>query len=160
MKDLIRLDRFGYVPDGETPEEKARELFETVKDIYNRCAADDEAYLVDEFSDFVFGENEPEKVTREASAWNQEIREDFCRALDNLYTERAKDAGVFTLDNQITYELKKAAMALDNDFYSHAELATCLGETQDYFNTTIKAEELADILQNPENYALIEVWPK
>lgn len=99
-------------------------------------------------------------MIREASAWNQRIREDFCRTLDNLCAERANNAGVFPLDNQITYELKKAAMALDNDFYSHAELATCLGEMQDYFNTAIKAEELAAILQNPENYALIEVWPK
>lgn len=160
MKVLIRLERFGCGLDGETLEEKARTLFETVRNIYNNCANDDEAYLIDEFSDCVFGEHEPERVIGEASAWNQRIREDFRRALAQLYAERSKNAGVLPLDNQITYELKKAAMALDNDFYSFAELATCLGEKQDYFNSVIKGEELAAIQQNPENYALIEVWPK
>ena len=160
MKVLIRLDRFDCSLDGETSEEKARELFKIVQSIYNSCADDSEAYLIDEFSDCVFGEDKPEKIIREASTWNQIIREDFRRALAQLYVVRAQNAGVIPLDNQITYELKKAAMALDNDFYSFAEQATCLGKTQDYFKTVIKDEELAEIRQNPKNYALIEVSPK
>ena len=157
MKILIRLDDREWAAMSQ--DEKQEELFSQVETVYEWSADDDEAYLCDSIGECVFGMDNPEELCQIARGWNANIIEDFDLALRELLKDRA-EKGAYRLDTQITYELKKATMALDNSFYSFAEYATCLGENQNYLKTIITESELADVQQNPSAYALIEVYPK
>ena len=149
MKTLIKIlpeER----PGSDDPAELALTLFLTARGAYDECAGDDEAYLAD-----------PEGMIRLASLWNLGLADDFQRALSEA--EKASTGEDtrrwLSVPGQIMYELKKAAMALDGDFFLFAEKALLVDEHR-YFTTRLTDEELEDIVKNPGNYALIEVHPK
>ena len=159
MKVLMRLDRFGDILDGDTVEKRSEELFYSVKNIFNEVSYRPDAYLIDEHEDCIFGMDAPAQLLEVATRWNADIQEAFQNTLDHLL-EEAKELGAFPLDNGTTYLHRKAALALDNQFYEYGDWAACLGEEQYYFNTLVSQEELLEIQMHPENYALISVYPK
>lgn len=98
-----------------------------------------------------------------ASGWNRRVQKDFDTAVKSLagQLKPLPDGTYPWLDGSSTaiYELKKAAMALDGQFYDFANHALLVNQAQ-YFTTVLTSVELSDILQNPEHYAAIEVSPK
>ena len=156
-------------PGSDDPVELALTLFLMARDAYDKCAGDDETYLadpggslpLDKAVGLLDGKADPEGMISLARSWNTDLADDFQRALSEAEKATAGTGGHrwLSVPGQIMYELKKAAMALDGDFYIFAEKALLINEHR-YFTTRLTDEELEDIGKNPGNYALIEVHPK
>lgn len=146
----------------------ARELFSIVSYHYNEECGDSEAYLQVPANDenlaedmaLLNGRYDPDKITAMAKEWNNQLAEDFERVLAQALATQAcpGSARWLTIPSPQIYELKKAIMALDNDFYAFAEQALLVNSK--YITTRLQAEELNDILAHPDSYATITVHPK
>lgn len=138
-----------------------RAIFKTVNEAYNESTDDPDTYLHQPESDddieCVFGADDPERIVSTALRWNERIRDNFVWALRELEARRAKNGGEYPIDNAVTYQLKKAAMALDNHFYDFADYAVLI---DNYLEVTLTEEMIEAIKAEPEYYAIIEVWPK
>lgn len=159
MRVLVRLNRNDEEWDSMTAEERRQELYSLTKTIYEWSSDDDEAYLCDSIGECVFGFEEPERLRNVVREWNPGIIGDFRFALEAIMQEERVN-GTIQIDSSASYEMKKAAMALDGDFYPFAGKATCLGEAQNYFSTYVKPTELEEIMMDPSDFAMIEVYPK
>ena len=131
----------------DDPAELALTLFRMARDAYGECAGD--------------GKADPEGIAELARSWNPGLADDFQRAISEA--EQAS-AGVgagrwLSVPGQLVYGLKKAAMALDGDFYCFAEKALLVNEYR-YFTTRLSDVELEDVARNPGSYAAIDVYPK
>lgn len=165
---LILMKKDARHADAGSPEELAKMLFRTAVEAYNDQAADREAYLhepdEDDYAEdlsFVDGAADPDAIREMALGWNGNIAKAFDGSLSAVMS-CAKGDGPgkwLSVPGPLVYGLKKAAMALDNDFYSFAEKALLVND-QGYFTTRLQAAELADILAHPENYAAIDAAPK
>lgn len=147
---------------GSTPaEELEEEIVSLLKELYNDSADDDEAYLLDELNELVLGRDTPDQLVNEAMEWNDRLRKDLDIALAKMQVQKAKD-GHWPVDDQTTYELKKAAMAIDDDFYSYAEYAVARPLTSEprYLQVVVTAEELEHIKQHAEQFAIAEIYAK
>lgn len=159
--------------DGSNNEldDAAEILFNTVKDQYNEQADCSDAYL-HEYGDvsglaenlgLVLGARDPDTIRDTAENWNKRVQKDFDNAVKTLARSlRPLPDGTYPwLDGSSTeiYALKKAAMALDGQFYDFADYALLVNQAQ-YFTTVLTSIELTDILRNPGQYAIIEVSPK
>ena len=103
-------------------------LLHVLKDAYNEEADDDEAYLaIDHVADddIIFGSDNPQAILDAAKEWNILLQDNLREALNGYVVSFNKNKGhdnpTAVLDNTATYELKKAAMAVDNDFYAFAD---------------------------------------
>lgn len=169
MRILLRI------PDHELPEgegsrdETARTLFRIVADEYQDEASCSDAYLhqpdsdkgLAEELDLICGVDHPYKIRDIARSWNSDVLKEFDRSIKALMDKAPTGAdGVrdwFAAGSTLIYDVKKAAMALDSDFYDFAEDALLVRR---YFTTVLTELELKDILDHPENYAVITVSPK
>ena len=156
-------------PVADDPAELALTLFRMARDAYGECAGDSEAYLAepdaslpaDEALGLLDGKADPEGIAELARSWNPGLADDFQRALSKAEQASAGvGAGRWrSVPGQLVYGLKKAAMALDGDFYCFAEKALLVNEHR-YFTTRLSDAELEDIGRNPGSYAVIDVYPK
>ena len=153
----------------------ARFLFEQVRDTYDETSSCGDAYLADpDDSDgfakgigFIDGAETPNVIIDMARNWNRDIEKRFQQALEtvNAHVTENPTPNILhyrpwlTCPRPYIYELKKAAMALDNSFYDFAERALLIDD-HNIFTTVLKPEELADIEANPQNYVSITVEPK
>lgn len=145
-------------------------LLRILKDAYNEDAEDDEAYLaVDHVmdDDIIFGSDDPQAILDMANGWNLSVLENLRKAINGYIMaydkEKASKDAYAALNNTATYELKKAAMAADNDFYTFAEAAFYIptGETRAaYFRTVLSNADMALIQSEPENFVILEVAAK
>ena len=117
---------------GETDPRKItpEDVFDVVKTTHDESQLN-ESYLYEpaneEEIECVFGHSHPEEIKETAKSWNLRITEEFDAALNALLAE--KDVcGEWPLDNQITYRLRVAAMALDNIFYDYADSLVLFGK--------------------------------
>lgn len=149
-------------------EKVRKDIFEAVKDEYETRAADREAYLYENYDEdrFLFGAVKPEALIARANAWNQEIREEFLRCLKAVYKPDANgilpNAKDLPMDTAETYALRKAAQELDNSCSDYADHAVYMANSQGfpYFRVILSDAELRDIREHPQNYAIVEVYPK
>ena len=166
----ILMDITPYCDSTDPRDSMIQTLVDVLSVAYNEEAADKEAYLaVDALDDTctIFGMDNPEAILCAARGWNDQLRTDlqvalteFTKTLDASRIDCNTRAG---LDNAATYNLKKAAMAADNDFYSFAEHALYIPNARNgalYFRTVLEAEDLQCIQEFPEKYAIVEIEAK
>lgn len=143
--------------------ENAETVFKYVNSVYNDTAPDNEAYLHEEEPEdieCIFGSDNPDAIVKAAEGWNKQLLDDFTHALKQVPIDLSPESlADYKYSSQI-YALRKAAMAIDGAFYSYAEYALLVDSNATYFTTVLHTAELKEIQANPENYALIEVWPK
>lgn len=157
--------------DPKDIEARARAAFDLIQDTYGCQAGDSEAYVyrpddTDSFAEeieYADGSAEPDKIRDAASNWNRTIQDQFDQALIRAEGEvkigpdhRRQWLGI---PSSCIYDLKKAAMALDNSFYDFAEHAL-LVNGKNFFTTILSERELADVMAHPERYSLIDVTVK
>lgn len=149
------------LPPDALMSERVKAVFKAVRELYDETVSLPDAYIRDrdpEKINCIFGEEEPEHIILTAEKWNGEVVKEYQRTLAAVMAEHEK-TGAMPLDNVLTYEHKKAAMALDNTCHAYGSFATALSRTASYFGATISTTELQEIRANPEDYAVLEVWP-
>lgn len=159
-----------YLDAEHTRPQQIYTLLHVLKDAYNEEADDDEAYLsIDHVADddIIFGSDDPQAILDVVKDWNDMVVDNLREALNGYVVSFNKNKGhdnpLAVLDNTATYELKKAAMAADNDFYSFADNALYIpvsGIGATYFHTVLSNADLALVRQEPENFAILEVPAK
>ena len=110
----------------------------------------------------IFGVLNPDEIIKTAGTWNYKLAENFINALARVWPKdkplNLNKPVSFELDTLDTYELKKAAMALDNDYNPFGKYAILHPGEFSFSPTEIKVvmteEMLEDITSHPENYAL------
>lgn len=150
----------------EVPEEMLKEIFDSISDEYEEMANDISVYLYEDWdsSRFLFGKNEPDNLLEQVHCWNGDIEKEFLDAADALLmvSETGKLPKHVDADNTITYRLRKAVCELDNHWTAFGEHAVYKENESGYayFRVRIEDKTLADIEAHPENYGIVEVFPK
>lgn len=127
---------------------------------------DPEAYVpdADDYDDCIIGAIEPERLKKAVIKWNPSIGQALLRAIEKFLDTRNKDYGqvALQLDTETTYELKKAAIAADNNFFDYADHFVALPNENGftYLQTVIQDRDFAKIMAAPEKYAIIEIQVK
>lgn len=168
MLFLMKIPK-GTRKDGQTADELAQALFRIASCQYNEDCSDSEAYLWEPTDTYdiakelslLDGKKDPEVLKTVAKGWNNSLARSFDAALAAILTAaqslEGPDRWLAASSTQM-YDMKKAAMALDNDFYAFAEYALLVNDK--YITTRLQDKELAAILASPEDYAAITVHPK
>ena len=170
MKVLIKIH--SEREPAQTPDQLAQALFNRLQNAYLDQSGDREAYLLQpdvcgkhaaETLSFIDGMENPETLKKEAENWNRRLEASFTMALHNMECTLKRRPGMgarwLSAPDPLLYDLKKAAMALDDDFYCFAECAV-LTDVHDTLQCRLEDEEKNDIAAHPENYAILQVWPK
>lgn len=139
----------------------AQNVFKIVKNLYEDSTDIRDSYLYepDNASNIncIFGFEQPDIILKNAQSWNNRIFEELNRCVQHKYTADDLESDTY---RPMLYDLKKAAMTADNDFYAFADYAAAIDPEQAVFQTTISKTERMYVLAHPEAYALIEVYPK
>ena len=170
MRILMKIDPFDR-SGSNSPDEMAACTFSKAESQFNEEASLDDSYLYrpdepDGFAEelnFVDGQSNPDEIRKIARTWNDGIQRDFDEAVEVMraQTPKAPDGTHLWLQapSSVRYDMKKAAMALDNSFYDFAK-DLLLVVNGGYFTTILSADQLADIEAHPENYVKIDVYAK
>lgn len=159
MKVFVNLAPLALNLDIMTRNEVVLEVFNAVSEVYNDCCGISDAYLQSmepHEIQCIFGRETPKTIVQEAEKWNDRLRTNVLAAMSDVVTL----VEPIPLDTPATYELKKAAIALDNSFYAFADYATLLSNDHACLTAIVRDEHLQTIREHPENYAIIEVYPK
>lgn len=159
MKVFVNLAPLALNMDVLTRNEAVSKVFDAVSEVYNDCCGVSDAYLASQEPheiQCIFGREAPKTIVQEAEKWNDRLRTDFLAAMSDVVTL----VDPIPLATIATYELKKAAMALDNSFYAFADYATLLSDDHACLTAIVRDDHLQAIREHPENYAIIEVYPK
>ena len=169
MRVLVKIHPIDRA-ETDNPNEVAAMAFSSVSSQYETEASISDSYLYkpddpDNFAEevnLVDGTTNPDEIKSIAKSWNDHIQDNFDKCL------RAMSASPQDLDGTVQYlmaahdtiyEMKKAAIALDNSFYDFAE-DLLLIVPEGYFTTIIPPNQMAEIEANPENYVKIDVTAK
>ena len=157
----------GCIFEDESREDTIQLAARILEVAYADSVKDPEAYLAMDFIEpesVIFGKEKPDKLIEAAQNWNLDIQRELLTALERFILPhgmldncRPED---IPLDNDITYALKCAAMAADNDFYTFADKALYIPLEENgalYFRTILRKDELARIEAVPEKYLIIEI---
>ena len=106
----------------------------------------------------LWGAKEPEKLIRLVSRWNEEIRQDFKKALAEYINGRNEETGEMPFNDRKTYALAKTALAMDNDLHEYGKKANLL--SYDYLEVILTGDQILEVCKNPQNYAIVEVSPR
>lgn len=163
----IGIDVEDIISNGAT-EEVRKSIFDALKEEYLDRAADKEAYLYEDYAEerFLFGTVDSAALIARSNAWNQEIKEEFLRRLKVIYKADAygilPKAENLPMDTSETYALRKAAQELDNLWFDYADHAVYMANSQGfpYFRVILSDDELKAIRERPQDYAIVEVYPK
>ena len=151
--------------DEATAAELNEEISTLLRGLYDDSCDDDEAYMHDEADSIILGRDDKDAVITEAEQWNDRLIRDVETAIANMKQKKA-ETGSWAVDNSTTYELKKAAMALDNDFYAYADYAVAKPVDVSpeyppvYLETTLHDSERDYIKSHPEQFAVVEIYAK
>lgn len=167
MKILIKAADLRV--SGESANDLAISLFNRINADYLDQTADGEVYLLnpkdksDTAAEDMFlidGKEKPEEIVKEALDWNKGLEDAFSKALEAVQADVKNTLGAW-LNAKYTniYRLKKAVMALDDDFYEFAESAVLIDDHVG-LRCRITEEQLNDIKAHPDDYAIVHVWPK
>lgn len=160
MKILVNISGIpGW--DEATADELNEEISTLLRGLYDDSCDDDEAYLHDEADSIILGRDDKDAVITEAEQWNDRLIRDVETAIANMKQKKA-ETGSWPVDNSTTYELKKAAMALDNDFYAYTDYAVAkpVDASPVYLETTLHDIERDEIKSHPEQFAVVEIYAK
>lgn len=98
------------------------------------------------------GRDDPARLRSAAGKWNDNIRSRFAGALCSLFHGTAIVPKDIALDTQTTYEVRRCAHEIDNDFYP---LCRC-GVLADFsgLHCVLSDTEEKDIAEHPENWGI------
>lgn len=171
LEGLFDVDAFGFdkedlkqLKDGIVPQAVYRQILDAVSSGFDDNATDPESYLYTSDFDvdqFTLGFKDPDKLIAEVDRILPDIKRGLVNSLSKVYTPGMDPAGLKedTLD---TYDLQKAARALDNSWHSYSEWGTYLenGCGYAYFSVFPGPGQMRDIHERPEDYILVEVYVK
>lgn len=163
MQVLLRIDT-GLVPDKRPAKDRALAAFARVKDEYDRTAgagaylyeSDDEDEMLGLLNP-IDGRDDPGWLVRIAENWNAGIQKTYTDAVRAL--QDAAPEGNYLAHPDKVYPVKKAAMALDGDFYMFADYAL-LVDGHGGFTVLMRDDDMARIRACPGDYLIISVFPK
>lgn len=161
---------------GRNPKDKktiATELFYDISYDYDDQVPDDSNYYLlqlgelsnnpVEAAELVLGADDPNAIINEAKIWNERIDTAFQNALTAILKQNvpAYKSGIkkWHTTNLSIYELSNTAKAADDSFVPMADYMTFVGEYR-YLKPLLDDDVLNDIVANPQNYALLSVYPK
>lgn len=109
-------------------------------------------------NDSFLGEDDPERLIREASKWNAEItselKHELTKIMQHEFTTPEQVIEYFDNHPFAAYSLSTALKTFDDSFsYGDKLLFDKYGE----YHTRIPDQMLEDIIENPAEYAIIEV---
>lgn len=165
----IPMDEFSIAGIQADPQAACQRLYAIAKMEIEDALTDPEAYVPEVDctydQDFIIGALTPELLKAAAIGWNSEIRRGVLAAIDQFMDDVKQEGGPqadFTLSTAATYALKKAALAADNCFHDFGERIVNLPNEQGYtfLRPLIQKNNLAQILAEPERYAIIPIWVK
>lgn len=111
-----------------------------------------------EEDNFIFGAIDADRMRQIVSDWNMEIKRQFMKALKSIWKEgmTAEDLPMDTLE---LYDVWATARELGNSWWYDAEHAVYLPNEQgfSYFRVTLSESRMAEILQNPEKFIVVNV---
>lgn len=146
--------------------EEALHIFNNISVEFNSMADDNETYLCEDWSQsrFLLGKNEPKKLLEQVRSWNRDIEKEFLEATDALLqvSKTGKLPEHVTMDDLVSYRMRKAVCELDNHWTAFGEHTVYVENDNNYayFSVLVKDNVLADIEEHPENYGIVEVFPK
>lgn len=164
MQILLKIGD-GLAPDGRPSDERALAAFARVKAEYNETVDDPAAYLheSDDESQMlglmnpIDGRDDPGWLVRIAENWNAGIQKAYTDAVRAL--QDAAPEGNYLAHPDKVYPVKKAAMALDGEFYMFADNAL-LVNGHSGFTVLMRDDDMARIRACPGDYLIISVFPK
>lgn len=159
MKVFLNIGDFVAL-DADVPfdkDELEQELLNRARSYYEDVVDDNEAYIPDSVEIECLGCQDQQALIKQAKSWNNEIQSEFYGALASVMEETAK-LGSLPRDTQATYRLRKAVCELDNTVYAFGEHMNCVGG--DYAKVVLTDPQLFQIIGEPQNYAVISVYPK
>lgn len=110
-------------------------------------------------NNIVFGFEDPKTVTETAAQWNEKIQQQVLGAIKSALPEL--EQGV--LDTQKTYALSCASRMADNHWFWTADCGTYINHKDEWypiFKVLLNEEDVEDIAAHPQQYILINVYPK
>lgn len=152
-------------------------IFQQISDLYDDQCEGKESYIsqnCDAMDCILFGVNEPARILERMGRWNQEIQERFFACLKSILPDqRGPYSSVWSslnaltpdqvpMDNVSTWHLSCAARELDNHWFDYANHAV-LTENDfgfSYFKVILNDRIKLHIQKHPEEYAIIQVFPK
>lgn len=164
MKVLMHVTNILLGVDFNNPKmlnDAAKIAFNRAKTAYEDHFSGGETYIDDDdypADSILWGAKEPEKLIRVVSRWNEEIRQDFKKALAEYINGRNEKTGEMPFNDQKTYALAKATLAMNNDLHEYGKKANLL--SYDYLEVVLTDDQILKICKNPQNYAIVEVSPR
>lgn len=155
MKILINVAAFSDLSESKAIQQN--DLLQALQNEYCGSVTDSCAYLVIEWCDennFTFGADDPSKILQVAEKWNDNITARLHRAVVVFQQTNSEPA---------LYDLKKAVMAADDDFYLFADEAVLIPEGEEgecWLHPLLHEDQHDQIKAHPEWFALVEVAAK
>ena len=138
-------------------------VFAALSEAFSDQSHDKKTYLCESYTDeyFIFGAISADEVLSIAQNWNPNIQAQFIRALKGMGANEMTPE-TLPIDDFHTYDMQKAARELDNNWWDFAEHSVYLPNDQGYpyFCVTLAKEDLEDILKQPEQYIIVDVYVK
>lgn len=171
LEDLFNVEDLGLdkedlkqLKDGIVPQSVYRQILDALSSGFNDCASDPESYLYTSDFDvdqFTLGFKDSDKLIAEVDRILPGIKRGLVNSLSKVYIPGMDPAGIKE-DTPDTYDLQKAARALDNGWHSYSEWGTYLenGCGYAYFSVFPDPGQMRDIHEHPEDYILVEVYVK
>lgn len=164
MQILLKIGD-GLAPDERSSDERALAAFARVKTEYNETVDDPAAYLYESDDESqmlgllnpVDGRDDPGWLVKIAEGWNAGIQKAYTDAVRGL--QEAAPEGNYLAHPDKVYPVKKAAMALDGEFYMFADRAL-LVDGRGSFTVLMRDDDMARIRACPGDYLIISVFPK
>ena len=149
----VRLD------NAEMLEKSAKIAFNEAKSAYEAHFSGGETYIDDDDypgDSILWGAKDPEKLIRVVSHWNEEIQQDFKKVLAE-YIGRNEKTGEMPFNDQTTYAVAKAALAMNNDLHEFGQKANML--SYGHLEVVLTNDQILMVCKNPREYAIVEVSP-
>lgn len=172
MKIIAKISE--YLADDDFTTEALASLLSEIKSAFNDATHDPEAYITTDATDLrdsILGINSPDAIRSAALRWNEDIALTLIQTAKAFTQENnpakstdlnALEAHRLTLNTPLTYDMRKAVLAADNEWYQFSEVAAYLPNSfgYSYFHTLLSADDLSAILMKPEDYVILEVSVK
>ena len=160
----LHTEDLKQLKDGIVPQSVYRQILDALSSGFNDCASDPESYLYTSDFDvdqFTLGFKDSDKLIAEVDRILPGIKRGLVNSLSKVYIPGMDPAGIKE-DTPDTYDLQKAARALDNSWHSYSEWGTYLenGCGYAYFSVFPDPGQMRDIHEHPEDYILVEVYVK
>lgn len=144
---------------GRIPQDTAQSIRNTLATVFEdqRQNPEYQVHPLLQESDIIRGNLCPDDLIQQAENWMDQIKSKFMEAMIPF---RNKNLDDLPCDNTKTYLMKKAAMALDNDWFDQSDFAVYLPNATfgiSYFSVFLTKEQLVDILSHPDHYLIVNL---